>query len=202
MKYRSTSPPPLPPAKRLRGSNTGLSSEQLIECGSLSKAEGPEAALKGEEKPEAAEGPEASAPKAAGYYWFKLKLGEPLTSKDEAKAADYSLEDLLDEGLEFCTICGQEDHWVYCCEKYYEEYKCPYGTKFIPPGINQHDKMPSEVWTDSDQEYLELLCIRDYVPEGFEYLSTVSEIKNIHRIMIQQHNEIKEYAPESNPIVR
>ncbi|XP_061988284.1 uncharacterized protein LOC133706757 isoform X2 [Rosa rugosa] len=112
MKYRSTSPPPLPPAKRFREISVR---EPLIECGSLSKAEGPEA-----------------DPKAAGYYWFKLKLGEPLTSKEEAKAADYCLEDLLDEGLEFCTICGQEDHWVYCCEKYYEEYKCPYGTKFIP----------------------------------------------------------------------
>ncbi|XP_040371437.1 uncharacterized protein LOC112190061 isoform X2 [Rosa chinensis] len=167
----------------VRGGNTGFSSEKMVKCCSPSKAEGPEAALKGEEKP-----------KAAGYYWFKLKLGEPLTSEEEAKAADYSLEDLLDEGLKFCTICGQEDHWVYCCEKYYEEYKCPYGTNFIPPGINQHHKMPSDVWTDSDQEYLDLLCIDDYVPEGFEYLHTVSEIKNIHRILIQQHNEIKDYV--------
>ncbi|XP_062026766.1 uncharacterized protein LOC133743046 isoform X1 [Rosa rugosa] len=160
----------------VRGGSCSLSKAEGPEAAALKGEEKSEAALKGEEKPKAAEGPEA-APKAAGYYWFKLKLGEPLTSEEEAKAADYSLEDLLDEGLEFCTICGQEDHWVYCCEKYYEEYKCPYGTNFIPPGINQHDKMPSDVWTDSDQEHLDLLCIKDYVPEGFEYLHTVSEIK-------------------------
>ncbi|KAL6178075.1 hypothetical protein ACLB2K_049595 [Fragaria x ananassa] len=67
--------------------------------------------------------PEAT-PKPAAYYWLRLKLGQPLTPAEKAAVHDYSLEDLLGDNLLFCTICGEEDHWVYNCEKYYEEYKC------------------------------------------------------------------------------
>ncbi|KAL6227124.1 hypothetical protein ACLB2K_001083 [Fragaria x ananassa] len=131
--------------------------------------------------------PEA-APKRAAYYWLRLKLGQPLTPAEKAAVHDYSLEDFLGDNLLFCTICGEEDHWVYNCEKYYEEYKCPYGTEYIPPGITQHEEKPenpSDVWTDSDEEYLRSLS------GGFYYMVGLSELKNIHRIMINQHNDIE-----------
>ncbi|KAL6224592.1 hypothetical protein ACLB2K_003447 [Fragaria x ananassa] len=106
----------------------------------------------------------------------------------EGAQRSYSLEDLLGDNLLFCSICGEEDHWVYNCEKYYEKYKCPYGTEYIPPGITQHDEKlekPSAVWTDSDEEYLRSLS------GGFYHMVGLSELKNIHRIMINQHNDIE-----------
>ncbi|KAL6220603.1 hypothetical protein ACLB2K_008359 [Fragaria x ananassa] len=103
--------------------------------------------------------PEA-APKPAAYYWLRLKLGQLLIPAEKAAVHDYSLEDLLGDNLLFCTICGITQH-------------------------EEKPEKPSDVWTDSDEEYLRSLS------GGFYYMVGLSELKNIHRIMINQHNDIE-----------
>lgn len=128
---------------------------------------------------------EAEEPKlAAGYYWIKHINGDTdLSEAAKQKADKYNMTELITRGIEFCTICGDEEHWAYVCPEFPVAYKRPV--------LKKKRRNPEEYWQQKDEDLLHENCITER--EIVQYLMQFSPKKNIHRALVEQDREIQNF---------
>ncbi|KAK9944873.1 hypothetical protein M0R45_010417 [Rubus argutus] len=129
---------------------------------------------------------EAEEPKlAAGYYWIKHINGDTdLSEAAKQKADKYNMTELITRGIEFCTICGDEEHWAYVCPEFPVAYKRPV--------LKKKRRNPEEYWQQKDEDLLHENCITER--EIVQYLMQFSPKKNIHRALVEQDREIQNFV--------